>query len=754
MTRGWRRLGAGSGSGGGDALPRHAGDGGGWRWRRAPGIARPGLRRRALLGAAAATASGLALAGCGSTAAKLLQAAASPIVLVWRPWYNFPNGQGTAAVSLMVQGIAPWLRANPGVRVRLTTLGYQQDTVASMLAGAGPDVFEDWVLPIYVQNNLVLNLSPYARRDGVDPGIFAPAVMRYMLTTGRYAPGGPGLYGLPAYTHTLAVAVNEGLLGQAGLRVPEPDWSYLEWTRLWESSTRRSTDPSRQRFGGQLYWSGYDYSMGNPAPFYLKGFGGEYVDPRNTTRCALDEQGSLECLSWAYGLQLDGVIGGSGLQDFATGRLVTALVGTDGTLPPAASAWQSLRWNLYPMPIWPRGRMTFASSDFYGVWSGTAYPDVAWDFVRFLCVDPAWQRWMIKLALVGPNQVGLFAEWAHVVRAVAPPLRRKSLEVITREVQAGTPYVGASFRYEEEASAGVIARYSSLAQSGQLSVESAARQATRQVNALQAGGAAAQARAVARVEEIEQVALSPTPLVLPPPSATGAGAPARPSPYVRWQGGRCTLLGDGASCGGTADNCVFVAVPATHTHARFVCRIVALANVSGPRLSPWGQAGLMARGDLGDAAASVALGLTAGNGLLLQSRSLGGEPAVAHGPRETASPSGLIGAPFLTRSLDVWAPNYLLQPVWLRLDRDGVHWTAYSSLDGRSWQRAGEPQLVEMAAAWIGLYACASNRAFGGRYYISASFDHLSFRPVQGYQLGRTGVVPAAGPVPPGWAGD
>jgi hypothetical protein len=711
-----------------------------------------GVRRRAFLGGAAALA-GLGLSGCGSTAAALLRAAAAPIDLIWRPWYSFPNGQGPAAASLMMQGIAPWLEANPGVRVHLTTLGYQQDTVAAMLAGNGPDVFEDWVLPLYVQKNLVLDLAPYVREMGVPLAAYAPAVIGYMLAGGRYAPGGPGLYSLPAYTHTVAAAVNEGLLGELGLRLPEPDWDAGAWTRLWEQATRRSTDAARQRYGGQLYWSGYDYTMGNPAPFYLRGYGGEYVDPLDNTRCALTEPGSLQCLRWAYQLQADGVIGGHALNDFTAQRLATSLIGTDGTLPEAAAAWQSLRWNLYPMPVWPRGRLTFASSDFYAIWAGTAHPDLAWDFVHFLCVEPTWQRWMMKLALVGPNQPAMFPEWARIVREVAPPLRRKRLEVITEAMQDGTAYVGASFRYEEVASAGVISRYSSLAQSGHLSVATAARQATREVNALQAGGAAAEAAAVARIEAIEEVALSPTPLVLPLPPVSGSGTPARPSPYVRRAGGRFTLLGDGTRCGGTADNAVFWATGARGSQARFVCRLLALGNVSGPGMSPTAEAGLMARADLADAAACVALGLTAGNGMVLRSRTSGGEAAKAYGPPETASPAGLIGAPYLTGSLDVWSSNYVLQPVWLRLDREGLRWTAYTSLDGRHWAQAGPPQEVEMAAVWVGLYACAGNAVYAGRYYVNASFDHLSFVPGSGYQLGASGVVPQAGPVPPDWSG-
>lgn len=696
----------------------------------------------------------MALTGCGGSGSRLLRAAANPIELVWRPWYRFPNGDSRAAVGAMYEGIAPWLRANPGVSVRLTTVGYQRETVASMLAGTGPDVFEDWVLPLYVQADLLLDLTAYMRRDGVNAGLFPPFAMNYLTTTGRDAPAGAGLFGLPAFTDTLTTVVNEGLLGDLGLALPEPDWGYAQWTDLWRAATRRSSDPSRQRYGGQLSWSGYDYSGGNPAPFYLHGFGGEYVDPQQRTRCALDAPGSVACLSWAYSLLRDGVVGGSGVRDFALGRQATALLGSGGSLPSAASSWQSLRWDFYPMPIWPHGRMTYASSDFYGIWSGTTYPDVAWDFLRFLCVDPTWQRWMMKLALVAPNQPRLQDEWAAVVRGVAPTLRRKNLALITDGTLGGQPYIGASFRYEEQASANVIARYSGLAQAGELSVAAAASRAAQGVNALQAGGSRVEALAVARMAEIEEAALSPRPIVLPPPPASGSGVPAERSPYVRSVRGTVTLLGDGAALGGHEDNCLFTAVPGRDTRASYLCRLVVLANVSCPRLSAWSAAGLMVRGDLSGAAATLAVAATGGNGLRLQIRRRVGGVMRGIGPTSLGEAQGLMGSPFLTRSLEAWWPNYLLQPVWLRLDRHGVRWTAYSSWDGNTWTQAGPTQVVELASAWVGVFACAHNVDFGSRYYVRGGFDHLNFATGPAYQIGRRGVVPAAGPVPPEWESD
>jgi hypothetical protein len=97
--------------------------------------------------------------------------------------------------------------------------------------------------------------------------------------------------------------------------------------------------------------------------------------------------------------------------------------------------------------------------------------------------------------------------------------------------------------------------------------------------------------------------------------------------------------------------------------------------------------------------------------------------------------------------------NYLLKPIWLKLERHGTMWHAFTSWDGVTWTPAGSPTPVEMTSAWIGVFACAHNGDFNGKGYIRATFDNLQgFTPLYVYQIGQSGVPPAAGPVPKNWA--
>lgn len=456
---------------------------------------RAALRSAALAGAA--LAAGGALAGCGpggaasgssKAAAAPTPAAAARTVLVLRPWYNFPSGTSNTAVELYTQALQPFLQKHPGVDVKITTIGYQQATVAAILAGVGPDVFEDWVLPLYTTGNLIANLSSFIKRDNVNLGVYPPGQTVFFQEAGGFASAGPGIYCLPAYLHTVAIAVNLGVLDQLGLGYPQPGWTHLDWTRLWEATTLHKSGKAttKPRAGAAFYWAGYQSSGANPAPFYWRGFGGEFVDAANPSHCWLDSPGSIACAEWAYPLLRQGVITTGG--DLASGTVVCQPRGSAGGLPYSARAWNGLKWDLFAQPVFPVHKTTYAATDFYAINAATKHPDLSWELLKFLCVDTHWQRFMMKLALTGPNQRGLWEEWAAIVQGVAPPLRHKNLGVIGQAVLNNEPYCGLVFHYASQQSAAVIKKYSLLAQQGQMPVAEAFRLAATQVDAVQKAG--------------------------------------------------------------------------------------------------------------------------------------------------------------------------------------------------------------------------------------------------------------------------
>ena len=309
-----------------------------------------------------------------------------------------------------------------------------------MLAGQGPDVFSDWVMPPFVENDMMLDLMLFIKRDNIDLSGFMQGEMSFFQEAARFSPSNPnGLYGLPAYLHTECYAVNLGILDELGLKYPESDWGIEEWTRLWEAATVKPTNGKKQRFGADYDFGGYDGSGNFLEPYWLYGFGGEYVDPTDPTKCYLSSPGSKAMANWIYPLIWEGVLGFPedwGTSNFAQGLVVCThnSTCTCGSQVQNATDWRGLKWDYFQDPVWPVRRATFAADDFYGIWSGTKYPELAWEFLKWLTVGPDWQRLVMQTALAGPNQAKLWPEWAEIVRQVAPPLRDKNLEAFVQPV--------------------------------------------------------------------------------------------------------------------------------------------------------------------------------------------------------------------------------------------------------------------------------------------------------------------------------
>lgn len=458
----------------------------------APADRRKGVTRRGALraaaGAAGLAAAGAVLAACGTGATGAAGASTSaqpqPVAvkykILWRPWYNFNNANSKTGQALMMQGIQPWLDKNPGVEVDITYLGYQGSTVTALLAGTGPDIFADWVLPLYTSggNNLLLDLTKYVRQNNVDLTIFPQRDMA------SFAVSNAGLYALPSYLHLQAPAVNLGVLDSLGLTYPENGWTHKEWETLYRKATVKSTDPKKKIVGGQFIMGGYDYSGTIPCPFYLAGFGGEYVDPTDGSKCYLNAPGSNACLEWLYQLLWDGACDTGGA-DLRTGHRAVGTIDTAGGLISAAQQWAGVKWQIYDEPTYPSGKFSYAASDFYAISAATKNPDLVWDFMDFLCVKPDWQRWMTKLALNGPNQKSLYEEWVATVKSIAPPLANIDLDAFNRAMQANSPYFGQLFKYASTQAGNAIVAGLGPVQAQKKDLSTALTQVTNQVDALE-----------------------------------------------------------------------------------------------------------------------------------------------------------------------------------------------------------------------------------------------------------------------------
>ena len=721
---------------------------GGQAMRMRSGAVGHGVTRRQVIGAGA----------IGSLAATVLRAAPA-----WAAGYggsaapSSTGARGKLVVAISYQGggnfsgeqqalvdayIATHFTAkHPGVSV--TTIpgpssnGQSSSTtalIAAAVAGTGPDVMSGggWQLPEVLSANMLLPLDPFVSQANLNLSVFDPGHMAILTR-----PENGGLMGLPAYDGPMVLLVNYTMLNDLGVHLPAPDWTYQEAERTWAAL-------SGVHAGKQVWGAGLD--TGDPA-WQLAMWGGSYQSP-DGLRCTADSPQCVDALSWMRSLVAGKVVdaGGNG----GSVRHGQAAFGMSGgwNVQHDLLTMQGLgvQWDWLPMPVFPRGKpSTYNNGDWYGISAYSTQPaEVLWDLFYLVAVDAGFQRLMYRTTFVEPNQTTLWPDWLELVAEAAPPLRNKHLVYYQQAMEYGVPNY--RFPYDPAQGDNIMSQYLGEIIAGKISPEVGLREAARQINALQVVAAAVTAVVHRREQEIESLlakaAAAPGSVSrFPAPPRTGLGSPPTAAGALvhHTKGGAVTVLGAGADVflNNRGDNATFAGAASTAVHGRFVCRVTGLTNVDCPHLSQWAKAGLMARGDLSNNAAAIAVEVTGNQGINVQYRVIPQVHTETVGAGSGAT--GLIAATHLTVKAPKVGVNALKQPVWLMLENKLNVWQASTSPDGVHWTPAGPPIDLQMAGAWVGVFATSHDDSSGFKAgeHVAATFDHLEgFTPAQAVVLG------------------
>jgi hypothetical protein len=695
-------------------------------------------RRAVLRGAGAAVALGVggaALAG-GSASAATRQN--GKIRLIFRAWTQ--NSSYQTEQQLMQRAAEPWIAQHPGVELIVhAQTGSVGNVATQILSGVNaPDVYHSWH-PQFVFSNpaFAADLTPYVKKYNADLSVFNQAQLQVFQQP-------RGLLALPYYLGTYTVAVNLGLFDAAGVKYPDPDWDYKEYTSLARALTQKAQGNKKQVWGGSvgIGWMG---TPGNSAgvnafvpPFIAWGFGGgSYVDPSDPAHCVANSPATVAANEWAYGLQNEGVLGNAYAWWSFTSNQYAMIPAPSFFLPMAATQFRQMKWDFWPMPRFPNGLASGATEDMLVMNPSTKYPDLAWDLMHWVAFEKSWQRSMMRLYLLSPALTELWDEWVEVVKTTAPPLANKNVEAFATTAKTNRAFPHQIFAYEAQQAEAIFANWGRKLLANQVSVAEALNQITNQVNALEAIGpqeADQSARQLAAtVAALKQAQASGQVVTFPAPAKLDAGTPATAEPSLMTvKGGVYTLVGQGEGPSGTVDSGTFACLPFTLSRGTFTCRLTGIFAYKNNTIQDGCQVGLMVRSSLGSSAGNVTLAYSTGHGVHLHSRPL---PNVGEGDQKDGSSPGL-----LSRSLfkvNDWAPakNYLPMPLWLRLVRDGGQWTAYTSLNGTTWTQAGNPVTLEAEGVWVGLWV-ASNTNWNSKMMVQATFDHVSFQPTTVVQVG------------------
>jgi len=184
---------------------------------------------------AALTASGVALAGCGTDASS--GSGGGPVTI--QIWDGYQSAEATAFSHL----VAEYEAAHPGVKVSSLYVN-NDDTLQKVLTavkgGSTPDIaylYGSWA-PQVAQIPQVVNLTQVVKQSGVNWTDFYVGERDVATVNGK-------VIGIPALVDNLAVVYNKKLFQQAGLALPTASWTWQDFV----TDAQKLTEAAKKQYG-------------------------------------------------------------------------------------------------------------------------------------------------------------------------------------------------------------------------------------------------------------------------------------------------------------------------------------------------------------------------------------------------------------------------------------------------------------------------------------------------------------------------
>jgi len=331
---------------------------------------------------------------------------------------------------------------HPNIKVDFTPSLGEEKTVAAFVAGNAPDIVQahKYDLPHWAELGQLLNLQPYMDRDWTQDDLddFYAA----QLATWHRTEPPAGQFSLPMYCGILHTFYNMDVFDEVGVDYPPRRWKDMwTWDEYLEAIlklVKKDASGKTTRWGS---WATRTFASERPQMIIFS-YGGHVVDPEDNTHCVLGEPEAQEALWWLYDRTWkdDGYPQQSEMLDlsqadmFNTGK--TAMSENGSWAYRVTCEQASFRWNIAPFPKGPVQHKTLATTDGYGVWSGTKYPDAAWELMKFI-TGRFFYGILCKVFFIQPARKSVLLNYYQILREQYPPLEDVDLEVCGEAVVEG-----------------------------------------------------------------------------------------------------------------------------------------------------------------------------------------------------------------------------------------------------------------------------------------------------------------------------
>ena len=290
--------------------------------------------------------------------------------------------------------------------------------LADFQSESAPDVFAGCCefFPVWAQKGYLMDLRPYIEAELKPEDIkdWDEAQFRSLqLRDGRQ-------YGLPKYHGALALYYNKDIFDSYRAPYPEASWNHSDY----QAAIGQFVQPRAEASATAIWGSMFDVSW-DRIQVHVNGWGGHFVDPADPKKSQMARPQALDAMQWlrdrmwgdhAMASRLD-VQNLSVTEAFSRGRL--AMVEDGSWSLKAILDNAPFRVGVAPFPAGPAGPVILSSTDGFGIYKGTRYPEAAWEFMKFL-ISSRYGRAMSQAHLLQPARASLVDSWIADAREQYP----------------------------------------------------------------------------------------------------------------------------------------------------------------------------------------------------------------------------------------------------------------------------------------------------------------------------------------------
>jgi len=410
-----------------------------------------GISRRIFLRLGTAFGAGTLLAACAPSApltevpTEQVPTAAAPaeekVTIRWQDWSDWEPVMDTA--------MDIFESAMPNVTIEFEPLaeGFEDKTLAMMVAGTAPDVMTGWgeVFIKWAGPDQLLDLQPYVDTTYSQEEL---ADFHQWQWSEMVHPGSGIRFAMPMYVNAVFLFYDVEAFDQAGVAYPTADMDHKDYAEMLVQLMTKEDDKVTRWGGFVPYWF-------PRMQWHIQAYGGHAVNPDDWTECMLDRPEAQDALEWLRARMWDDnsmmqplQIEDRGTADLWTARLTATMEEGMGMLGFIAEQ-TTFEWNLMHVPKGPARRATLGTNDGWAAWKGTEHPDEAWQFLTALVGDE-FQMLMGEAWGGIPCRLSLLPGWKGQVQKFYPTLEAVDLDIVLDALEEGYQMVNESFKKQAE----------------------------------------------------------------------------------------------------------------------------------------------------------------------------------------------------------------------------------------------------------------------------------------------------------------